>query len=264
MLKINKKVIWMLIIISILLPIFTNILASIPTPITKGDSNTWIGFFGSYFGSFVGGIMGALIAFGVAKFQIEEQKKAEKRQLYVQQLPILIKIKMELKDIRPNLISAKSIYLDGNAPIPIDVTVPMKLSEVNFVETNDLAKIIDYDVQAKLIKLKYFYNDFVKTLAFDTYKNEIAIQKLNSEKDRLERKQKRNNNDVIRLREIMEDLKELETDRELTLSSKKHYLDQLGSNVKLTDELIKKVEVIYNRAKKLASENDLIDSQTPN
>ena len=139
----DKKLVSFLIVLAItLLPIMTNIMAWIPSKITKGSSTTWIGFFGNYFGSLVGGIIGALIAFGVAKYQIDHQKEYENKKMYISQLPTLIKLMMELEVFRVNFVSTKNIFIvKTDLPFPIDITTDYKLNNIKVEDYVDISNL---------------------------------------------------------------------------------------------------------------------------
>jgi hypothetical protein len=247
-----KKQFWILILLGVSFPILTNILAWIPSPITKGNSSTWIGFFGGYFGSIVGGILGAIIAFGVAKFQIDQQRIIERERVYVNQLPVLIKIRMELDAFESNLKNIKGVFFNKNTPIPIDLNSPMTLPEINLVENGELARIINPELQANLLNLKYFHNDLVKIIAIDTNKINIEINRISAELERLNNKKTKNQKDQIRIDELIKELMDLTLERESSLSNKKYYFDNINKNLELIEKLKETVNSTYDKAIKLS------------
>lgn len=260
--KILEKKSWVIaiaILLIITLPFLTNILGLISTPITQGNTESWISFFGSYFGGTVGGILGALIAFGIAKYQIDEQRENNRKELFIKQLPTLIKIRLEIDGINSNFNSIKAIFIDqNNAPFPIDITAQMALPEFNFVGIEELSNLLNSELQADLIKLKYFHNDLVKVFAFDTSKNDIQLQMAFSEHERLNRKKNRSKTEELKIRELIDEVKDLHLKREATLANKQFYLDELNKNIKLTERLKILVEQTYQKALELSSDYDLM------
>lgn len=89
----NNKIVMIMMVVFI--PIFVNFLMSLPCSWAKGAVGDWISFYGSYLGALIGGI----VAFGVARIQIDAQKTSEKNALIIQQLPSVVMIRLELDKI---------------------------------------------------------------------------------------------------------------------------------------------------------------------
>lgn len=248
MYKKYKKQIWLLLAALLFFPLFTNLLAWIPTPITKGNLSTWIGFFGGYFGSMVGGILGAIIAFAVAKYQIDQQKIVERERTYVNQLPVLIKVRLELDAINSNLQNVKAVFKNNSTPIPIDLDSPMKLPEVNLVEIGELSMIINPELQAELIDLKYYHIDMVKVIAFDTRKVNLEITKITSQLDKLSQKKNKSQSEEMKVRELTQVLVDLTLEFHASLSNKQYYFDNLNKYLEMVSRLKEEVNIIYGKA----------------
>lgn len=252
------KIIWSIIGLLILLPVLTNMLGLINTPVTQGSIESWISFFGSYLGGIVGGVIGALIAYGVAKYQIDKQKQNSKIELFIKQLPVLIKIKMELEAFNSNFMNTQSIFIENNTPVPIEITAPMTLPEVDLVEIKELSSILDAELQADLIKVKYYHNDLVKILAFNTYQHENNFNKVFSEFEKLNTKKVRSKSEELKLRELIEEVKNLELKKQSSISNKNFYLGQLEEHITLNNNLITRIEKVYKKALELSKEYDLL------
>lgn len=189
---------WKIISIALvtIVPFFVNILMIFPYPkkLSVGDVSAWVGFFGNY----SGGILGGLVAFGVAKYQIENQEKITEKEKYnlqsneknirrYNQLPALIKVKFLLEQIKSNLTTATAlgkkgnIVLDGINNISVKIEeMPLQLQSINKEYILAIESILSVDLQIKLIKLTNFYVEFDGIVASDISENQLQLNKINN------------------------------------------------------------------------------------
>jgi len=247
------RIISIAVIFVVALPVITNILGLISTPITEGNTESWISFFGSYFGGIVGGILGALIAFGIAKYQIDKQKEYENKKAYTSQLPTLIKVQLELDVISNNLNVSKNIFLgekDNTFPIRTD----LRLSKINSEGYVDISNITDAELQVDLIKLRQFHNSLVENMAFNFNENSVAIEKNHIEIEKLERKKNRNRVEENKLQELFLRHRELVSLDEITISNKEFSISGLEDGIKQVKKILITVEETYKKAKEISAE----------
>lgn len=253
--KINVLIIVIAVLCVIALPVITNILGSIPTPITEGSTESWISFFGSYFGGILGGVIGALIAFGIAKYQIDSQKEYENKKMYILQLPTLIKVQLELDVIIKNLSVSKSVFIEKkDLPFPLDIKTDLRLNKINSDEYVNISNISDAELQADLIKLRLYHNSLVETMAFNFNENSIAIEKNNIEIVKLDKKKIRNRAEENKLQELIFRQRELLALEEMTVSNKEFSISKLEDSIKQANVILIAVEKVYKRAKEISAE----------
>jgi hypothetical protein len=150
-------------------PIFANFVVWLPVK-SVADQPSWLGFFGNYFG----GIMGGVVAYFVTRIQLVAQKESENIRLYVDQLPALVGIDLELKKLIKLLTGidimerdwyerAGKVYRQPSVPIwdVMDVTTTFHgLAAPSEQNWNGLWYIKNPTLLADLIKLKEFYVEF--------------------------------------------------------------------------------------------------------
>ncbi|MED1785821.1 hypothetical protein P4V43_28880 [Brevibacillus fortis] len=148
-------------------------------PGVVGDANSWLGFLANY----SGGILGGLIAYIVAKIQIDAQKTAIKKEEFSTQLPTLVKIKMELEKF--NLVIQK-VKSDGFTKDKFEIysyyfTPIEKMDEGNW---SSLDLLVNTKLLATVLILKNKYSLFIDALSYDLNVSYVIIEdaKLNKEK----------------------------------------------------------------------------------
>jgi hypothetical protein len=99
---ISNKYFFLVLIAIFTVPFILNItIFQFTTPITyHGD---WLSFWGNY----SGGILSAIVAYLVANFQIRKQFKKDKFERIINQLPSLLRIKIELEKYQDELLKVK-------------------------------------------------------------------------------------------------------------------------------------------------------------
>ncbi|MUL29485.1 hypothetical protein [Priestia megaterium] len=157
------------------------------TPLTYGDGDEWLSFWGNY----SGGLISAYVAYFIANSQIKKQAEIDQAKenytRYTSQLPALVRIQMELKryitDIKKVLeersFNMMAIYNSGEIDenedeetqeMLIKVEADMKKYEMKNFNLNlfDIVeRIEDVDLQVKLISCFQFYEDFCSTIITD-------------------------------------------------------------------------------------------------
>ncbi|MED1795003.1 hypothetical protein P4V54_20215 [Brevibacillus nitrificans] len=177
----RKKYVF-LVIGAITVPIAINyVLFSWRAPGVVGDSNSWLGFLANY----SGGILGGIIAYIVAKIQIDAQKIADKKKEFSGQLPTLMKVKMELEKFKQALGNVKK---EGLTKEKFEVNTyyftPMeKIDERNW---SLLDLIVDTKLLAKVLILKNKYALFIEALAYDLNITYVIIEDAKINKEKLE------------------------------------------------------------------------------
>lgn len=99
----DKKTSWLfvggVIIILIIFPIITNALMFIKTYEVAGDSNTWIGFLGSFGGAIIGGVISGAITLVGVRLTIEHAEKNRMLEEYPKKINSIEKLIQSLEDI---------------------------------------------------------------------------------------------------------------------------------------------------------------------
>lgn len=139
-----------IVVLIISVPIFLNILVSIETPYTTGDSGTWLSFFGSYLGAIIGGI----VAYYIAKMQFKrlDSKEGEKRGL--RQYPLLLEVRSELLRIK-NELNTLELKMDEHKEFNDQLEIHLKSLEPHIWKS---VKEIEYiKLMKDLFEIKNFY-----------------------------------------------------------------------------------------------------------
>lgn len=165
----------------ILIPIALGLLLNIPTGrFTIGDESSWVGFFGNY----SGGIIGGLVAWYIAKTQINEQNtkqiKNEEEIRFINQLPALIKIKLDLKrmlgsvnfvieNVKENVADKNIDHLEIVKEMSFNCHVPKEenWSTINLID--------DVDFHVNLVEIKDLYDEFQEIMNYQLLKTQQQI-----------------------------------------------------------------------------------------
>lgn len=196
----------------ILFPIALNfILFSFDSGLSYGDGNVWLAFWGNY----TGGLISALVAYFVANSQIERQisRDSDQRQfeLAINQLPALIRSRIELEKVILELERVKEendshtniwrttndyeeledVYKTPRSQRSYSILKKMffHVELINKEVLKYLDKVEDIDLQIKLINAFSFYEEFSGGLNFDFYMADIKfddlyMQRLNDDNGR--------------------------------------------------------------------------------
>ncbi|HUS87933.1 MAG TPA: hypothetical protein VMW91_00950 [Desulfosporosinus sp.] len=222
-----KKIIWALALI-VCVPLLINWLVTFPSPKTLaiGSTDAWISYFGSYSGGVIGGAIGGLVAFGVAKYQINNQNTInrkgieatqikERNLLRYNQLPSLVKLKFLLEGIYNNLNNALALINQGELDVgdgnklTLSDQMTLKLNLINPNYLKAIEKMMDVNLQIDLIKLTNFYVDFQETMMIDNRRNQIEFAKFEKElnvKLRIKKQTDANENQIETLRLKLQDI----------------------------------------------------------
>ncbi|MGE1103402.1 hypothetical protein [Peribacillus simplex] len=165
----KSKAFWFSLGAVLIAPVLLNItIFQFGTSVTYGDGDEWLSFWGNY----AGGILSGLVAFGVARVTLNEDRKKHRYDLYMSQLPSLIRIRMEMEKIRTNIEKAyeqkAKLIKSGESRSDYNVEeYPLFVELVDKEKWSYLDKIQDIDLQVKLIEIKEFYNTFSNSLVYD-------------------------------------------------------------------------------------------------
>lgn len=171
----DKKTCLIVVCIGIVGPIFTNWLMSFSTPWTLGSSETWMGFFGNY----SGGIIGGIVAYIIAKYQIERNKLLEEEKEVFEQLPILINIDLELTKLITALKSLIDITKeDREKRNDSFMEYALNVYKLNENSWSSINKIKDVDLQIDLIVIKNFYTDLCNSLKFNIFYSKLKFNQI--------------------------------------------------------------------------------------
>ncbi|MED4045141.1 hypothetical protein P4640_19245 [Priestia aryabhattai] len=142
--RFSKKTYYILIIILLFtIPILVNHLMSFKVTKVYGDTNTWIGFLGSYIGAIISGIVTVFGVLLTIKFTREESKKD--------------KLPEKINNLEECLDYLEDVLED------LDKLRMNDLSDVLYRKPSDRAKLLfDVDANYLLVKRENF-NDFIKT-----------------------------------------------------------------------------------------------------
>lgn len=146
---------------------------------TNSDLNAWVSFWGNLVGAAISGIVAVYVAIFTINKQSERTKRLEVDKLIINQLPALIKIRIEVEKAINEILRLKQdkkeiieevkeqqCYQDTtNHDYNLySVFYLEPLNEDSFKEINT---ILDVNLQVDLIEFQVFYNNFREALAFD-------------------------------------------------------------------------------------------------
>lgn len=159
----------------LLVPVVLNMtIFQFGTRFTYGDGDEWLSFWGNY----SGGILSAFVAYYVANSQIKKQLEIDmlkQRQTnLINQLPALIRIRMELGRLRGQLFQANSemqSYITENGGLQSNTNpagIPSGVAYHKTIQVEQMRedvwiyieKIDDVNLQVKLMEAFEFYKDF--------------------------------------------------------------------------------------------------------
>lgn len=223
-------------ILAVPIVVNTIMIIHLPKKLSVGDASAWIGFFGNY----SGGILGGLVAFGVAKYQIEHQEKINQKDKddllerendirRYNQMPSLIKIKFLLEQIKENLKTANALA-KNQIKIPINETnsftlemdkTPLKLIPVNKEYISAIDGILSVDLQTNLIKLTNFYIEFDRVAEINIQKIQFEFDKNNNKLKQLSAKKKPSKKEQSEINEIAIKNEDLLMEIQVGVSNKK-------------------------------------------
>lgn len=201
--KMSRKV-FILVGAAICTPIIINLIVSIPWPFASGSLDSWISFYGSY----VGGIIGALVAFTIAKNQVETQVKLNQDQMEFarqkdnqireyNQLPYLVKIKFILEEMKgglkyaSDLVNQRIPHPQGNGYIKLDMGMTYYTDYEIKPEAYDyLNHLVDVDLHVKLLELFNFFEKFYEAFSYDPSVDIHELQRLNEKLEGLRKRSK--------------------------------------------------------------------------
>ncbi len=144
--KLDGKTIWKIILISVGAPIILNVLMWIPSfGLAATNTEGWLSFFGNY----SGGIIGGIVAYIIAKSQIEhekgerllEEKEKEKFALNIVETFLYAELKINLDSIPNTVITAleeqskgnlRGSYVWGNKQFTLDVYEEIKFELIKY------------------------------------------------------------------------------------------------------------------------------------
>lgn len=159
---------------------------------TQGSTSDWISFYGSYFGALLGAVLGGLVAFGVARMQVEDHKDQEKNRRIIQQLPALIQLKFEVEKAKKSIVDMKNlvhnedlINLMGNS---LSMVTHRHTNVINKELWYEIDKIEDANFMADFIMFRESYFKLCDTLALDIQQLQNDIDSKNIEIKRVEKK----------------------------------------------------------------------------
>lgn len=190
----------LLVIGAISVPIALNyLLFSWSAPGVVGDSNSWLGFLANY----SGGILGGIVAYIVAKIQIDAQKIADKKKEYLGQLPTLVKVQIELdkfinaiEDVNMKKYPKEKFETNTHYLAPY-----LKMDDANW---SGLELIVDPKLLSNLVRIRNKYALFVDAISYDLNKSYVLIEEAKIQKLMLEKK---------KLGQRLTDLEELDISR---------------------------------------------------
>ncbi|MCZ4246975.1 hypothetical protein O2313_05435 [Bacillus amyloliquefaciens] len=186
--NLKDKKFWLKVIVAILLiPFVLNMtLFQFNTRFTY-QGGDWLSFWGSYLGGFSSGIIALIVALAT----IREDRKKYSYDMVLKQLPVMVRIKMELEKIINNVDRATTVKNDTEeSPLFPKVNESLYMVDVELVDKekwDSLDKLQDIDLQVKLLELRQFYETFSESLRYDMAANK---QDLTWRRKALEQKRK--------------------------------------------------------------------------
>lgn len=185
-----KKIYFVLLpLMFFLVPIFLNFFVFWDSGLAKGSIGDWISFYGGY----IGGIIGGIVAYIAARTQIVAQKERENELRFVNQLPTLTKISLELSKIRSQLEVAKDIPNNLPSEMPEEVRKNIYKSRLELEPLikerwTNLENIINPYLLSELYKFVESYERTMEVLGYNLTELELKIKRNLIEKDKLEKK----------------------------------------------------------------------------
>lgn len=183
---VSSKRKYLYLLIFILFPIALNfILFSFDLDISYGDGNVWLAFWGNY----SGGVISAIVAYFVANSQINKQKQIDLRRFKYEsatnQLPALVRIKIELEKSIAEMKRVKEYkkivkeMAEGAIREEAEMVKDITVVEITSVEENYnimfpeaevfkyLEKVEEVKLHIELIEFFNFYKDFSYGISLD-------------------------------------------------------------------------------------------------
>ncbi|MEC4031873.1 hypothetical protein [Bacillus subtilis] len=132
----------------------------------------WLSFWGSYLGGFSSGIIALIVAFAT----IREDRRKHSYDMVIKQLPVMVRIKMELEKIINNIDRAKKVREDimetHNVSIEdLELVYMVDVDMIDKEKWDSLDKLQDIDLQVELLEVKQFYEIFSESLRYDIVNN---------------------------------------------------------------------------------------------
>jgi len=181
---INNKwfIISIIIVVVILTPIILSQIIRIPTGrFTIGAEDSWVGFFGNY----SGGVIGGIVAYLIAKYQLDKQNKKEFIQTYSKELPVYISLRLEFEKIIEHLSELIKILEQYKKKYNLEaITQEMyygtvKFDGIQWTRWEGMWKISDPILLSELLKFEESFRRTVEVLEFDIDGLKQEIQTLN-------------------------------------------------------------------------------------
>lgn len=250
--KENRKLVIFL-SIPVLIPVLINyLLLTWHFPGVQGKEEDWLGFFSNYSGGIIGGIVAFIVANHQVKTQMKEQIKNEEEIKYINQLPTLLNIIFELKEMKKSLKAAfamrkiitefnehqsgKNIIVIEHAHYPLK-----KLNDENWL---GIQLIQSVDFQKSLITLKNDYKKISDALSINIDEIKFEITRLRGTGDK--------------------DINELLLKFEMTKGDKEwaweklneiDYVEVIEDKIKLANIMIDSIEEMMDRRQSIRDEN---------
>ncbi|MCY8123045.1 hypothetical protein MOC55_13630 [Bacillus spizizenii] len=170
--NLKDKKFWLKVIAAILLiPFVLNMTLFQFTTRFTYQGGDWLSFWGSYLGGFSSGIIALIVALAT----IREDRKKYSYDLVIKQLPVMVRIKMELEKIINNIDRATRVKKDNEElPLFSEDYEFLYMADVELIDKekwDSLDKIQDIDLQVKLLELRQFYETFSDSLRYDMVAN---------------------------------------------------------------------------------------------
>lgn len=166
----------------LIIPVLVNILfLSWGTTITNGETNSWIGFFGSYIGSTIGGLLtlvGVIMTIDSQKKDFENEQKLKAKKLLL----------LMREETSSNLTMIKKL---DNFPWSDEREGNIFLGKENILDNliwkqmkSDFLLLLDIDILNSLTKTY----DLIDKYNYDTGKDKEEVQKLKNALERVKLK----------------------------------------------------------------------------
>ncbi|WP_404323711.1 hypothetical protein LG298_07440 [Cytobacillus firmus] len=169
MINFKWKYFWLVLAAVLLVPFILNMtIFQFGTSWTFGEGDTWLAFWGNY----SGGILSGIVAFMVARLTLAEDKKKHNYDLKLKQLPAMLRLRMELEKVTKNIEKAyeqkESLvrWKGDRTDISIE-EYPIRVEFIDQEKWSYLDRILNINLQLKLIEVKEFYDTFSKSLIYD-------------------------------------------------------------------------------------------------
>jgi len=149
--------------------------------------DAWVGFLGNYIGALLGAVLGALIAYGVAKYQVNQMRKQEMDKRYLNQSVTVVSVMLQLEKIINSYTEIQAL-IQSNGLILFEEScdayrdLAVYIVSIDKDSWGNIGILINMDLQKKIIIVKEQYINDYNALICDITQLEQKLRNFNNER----------------------------------------------------------------------------------